>query len=174
MNLLQILRSSINAIYAKYLKNEDIDNLPIYYIGGSQTLPPPLSPEEEEETLQKIAAGQEELRLQTLMDFLSKEKEVGLLFGCAPKVMTTSVNAVKRMNLKDSVCVIGFGESEEILDGVRQGLVQCLAMQESYQMGWMGVEYLTKLCSGTEEANEIDSEIIVPFQLMTPDMFLGE
>lgn len=43
MNLLQILRSSINAIYAKYLKNEDIDNLPIYYIGGSQTLPPPLS-----------------------------------------------------------------------------------------------------------------------------------
>lgn len=118
--------------------------------------------------------GQEELRLQTLMDFLSKEKEVGLLFGCAPKVMTTSVNAVKRMNLKDSVCVIGFGESEEILDGVRQGLVQCLAMQESYQMGWMGVEYLTKLCSGTEEANEIDSEIIVPFQLMTPDMFLGE
>lgn len=71
--------------------------------------------------------GKKNLRLQTLMDFLSKEKEVGLLFGCAPKVMTTSVNAVKRMNLKDSVCVIGFGESEEILDGVRQGLVQCLA-----------------------------------------------
>ena len=47
MNLLQMLRSSINAIYAKYIKNEDIDDLPIYYIGGSQTLPPPLTQEEE-------------------------------------------------------------------------------------------------------------------------------
>ena len=62
MNLLQILRSSINAIYAKYIKNEDIDDLPIYYIGGSQTLPPPLTQEEEEETLQKISEGHEELR----------------------------------------------------------------------------------------------------------------
>ena len=85
MNLLQILRSSINAIYAKYLKNEDIDNLPIYYIGGSQTLPPPLSPEEEEETLQKIAAGQEELR-QVLV-----ERNLRLVVYIAKKFENTGV-----------------------------------------------------------------------------------
>ena len=59
MNLIQMLRPSINAIYAKYIKNEDIDDLPIYYIGGSQTLPPPLTQEEEKETLQKISEGHE-------------------------------------------------------------------------------------------------------------------
>lgn len=85
MNLLQILRSSINAIYAKYLKNEDIDNLPIYYIGGSQTLPPPLSPEEEEETLQKIAAGQEELR-QVLV-----ERNLRLVVYIAKKFENTGI-----------------------------------------------------------------------------------
>ena len=85
MNLLQILRSSINAIYAKYLKNENIDNLPIYYIGGSQTLPPPLSPEEEEETLQKIAAGQEELR-QVLV-----ERNLRLVVYIAKKFENTGI-----------------------------------------------------------------------------------
>lgn len=52
MNILDMLKSSINTIYAKYLgPEEEIEELPIYYIGGSQVLPPPLTPEEEEEVL---------------------------------------------------------------------------------------------------------------------------
>ena len=53
MNLLQILKNSANVIYVKYIKNDDVEILPIFYIGGSQTLPPPLSPEEEEEAIKK-------------------------------------------------------------------------------------------------------------------------
>jgi hypothetical protein len=34
---------------------EDIEEIPIFYIGGSQTLPPPLEPEEEEEILEKLS-----------------------------------------------------------------------------------------------------------------------
>lgn len=86
MNLLQILRSSINAIYAKYIKNEDIDDLPIYYIGGSQTLPPPLTQEEEEETLQKISEGHEELR-QVLV-----ERNLRLVVYIARKFENTGIN----------------------------------------------------------------------------------
>ena len=53
MNILDLLKSKINTIYAKYLKQEEIEELPIYYIGGSQILPPPLSVEEENELLRK-------------------------------------------------------------------------------------------------------------------------
>ena len=44
MNLLQILLNSINTIYSKLIK-EDMENLPIYYIGGRISLQPPLTPE---------------------------------------------------------------------------------------------------------------------------------
>ena len=62
MNILQILKNSINTIYIKYIGNEENDNMPIYYIGGSQTLPPPLSPEEEEDILDKLSKGDESVR----------------------------------------------------------------------------------------------------------------
>ena len=63
MNLIEKLKNSISTIYAKYInQNEEIEALPIFYIGGSQTLPPPLSPEEEEEILSKLSKGDESVR----------------------------------------------------------------------------------------------------------------
>ena len=55
MKLLELVKNSISTICAKYL-NEDneIEYLPIFYIAGSQTLPPPLSPEEEEKMIDKL------------------------------------------------------------------------------------------------------------------------
>ena len=64
MSILQVLKNSINTIYVKYVdKNiEEIEYMPIFYIGGSQTLPPPLEPKEEEEVLSKLASGDETVR----------------------------------------------------------------------------------------------------------------
>ena len=65
MNLLQIFKERANVIYAKYIKTEDtniIENLPIFYVGGSQTLPPPLLPEEEEKEIKKLAEGDQEAK----------------------------------------------------------------------------------------------------------------
>lgn len=87
MNILQMLKSSINTIYAKYINNdiEDIQELPIYYIGGSQTLPPPLSPEEEEEMLQKLSKGNDNAR-QTLV-----ERNLRLVVYIAKKFENTGI-----------------------------------------------------------------------------------
>ena len=56
MNLVELLKNKINTICAKYIneKNE-IEYLPIFYIAGSQTLPPPLAPEEEEKLIKKLS-----------------------------------------------------------------------------------------------------------------------
>ena len=62
MNLIQILKSSINTIYVKCIGKNDIEKMPIYYIGGSQSLPPPLNKEEEDVALKKLADGDESIR----------------------------------------------------------------------------------------------------------------
>ena len=62
MNLLQMLKSSINTLYVKYISKDEIETMPIYYIGGSQNLPPPLPKDEEEEILTKLAKGDESVR----------------------------------------------------------------------------------------------------------------
>ena len=87
MNILQILKSSINTIYAKYIvgENAQIEEIPIYYIGGSQTLPPPLTPEEEEEILEKLAKGDTSVR-QTLV-----ERNLRLVVYIAKKFENTGI-----------------------------------------------------------------------------------
>ena len=86
MNLLQILKESINTIYVNYIGNDEIEKMPIYYIGGSQTLPPPLSQEEEETVLNSLAKG-DELAKKTLV-----ERNLRLVVYIAKKFENSGVN----------------------------------------------------------------------------------
>lgn len=85
MNLLQMLVGSINTIYTKILKEGEIENLPIYYIGGSVSLPPPLSSEEEEKVLKELEEGKLENR-QILV-----ERNLRLVVYIAKKFENTGV-----------------------------------------------------------------------------------
>ena len=85
MNLIQILKTRVNIVYAKYLNKDKIEELPIYYIAGSQTLPPPLEAEEEEEALKKLADGDEDVK-KTLV-----ERNLRLVVYIAKKFENTGV-----------------------------------------------------------------------------------
>ncbi|MBQ9658666.1 MAG: RNA polymerase sporulation sigma factor SigE [Clostridia bacterium] len=55
-NLIEILKESINTIYARYIgDNGEEESLPIFYVAGSQTLPPPLPQEEEQELIMQLS-----------------------------------------------------------------------------------------------------------------------
>ena len=86
MNLIEKLKNSIETIYAKYInKEEEIDNLPIFYVGGSQSLPAPLSAEEEQEILEKIEKGDIEARK------ILVEKNLRLVVYIAKKFENTGI-----------------------------------------------------------------------------------
>ncbi len=85
MNLLQVLKDSINTLYVRYIGNDIEENLPIYYIGGSQTLPPPLTNEEENEILEKLAKGDETVR------HILVERNLRLVVYIAKKFENTGV-----------------------------------------------------------------------------------
>ena len=85
MNILKLLKSSINSLYERYINKDILDNLEIYYIGGSQTLPPPLSTEEEEELLEKLSNNDTSVR-KTLV-----ERNLRLVVYIAKKFENTGV-----------------------------------------------------------------------------------
>ena len=69
MDILEVIKNTLKSLQKKFFEDDDeiryqlklIDSS-IFYIAGAQTLPPPLSQEEEMEILQEIEAGCEEKR----------------------------------------------------------------------------------------------------------------
>lgn len=87
MNLLKILKENLNTIYVKYLNPDDnnIEEMQIFYVAGSQTLPPPLSGKEEEEILKKVENNDVEAK-KTLV-----ERNLRLVVYIAKKFENTGI-----------------------------------------------------------------------------------
>ena len=85
MNILEILKRNFSDLYLKYIGSEEIDTESIFYIAGSQSLPPPLDPKEEEELLKKLANKDLDAR-QTLV-----ERNLRLVVYIAKKFENTGV-----------------------------------------------------------------------------------
>lgn len=108
MNLLEILKNSINTIYVKYLKDDQIEQMPIFYIGGSQTLPPPLTPEEEREELEKLAKGDNSVRkllvernLRLVVYIAKKFENTGI--GIEDLISIGTIGLMKAINTYDTL-----------------------------------------------------------------------
>mgnify|MGYP004531362465 FL=1 len=90
MNIIELLKKgidNINTICAKYINDDDeIEYLPIFYIAGSQTLPPPLEQNEEEELIKKLS---EEDNLKTRQILV--ERNLRLVVYIAKKFENTGI-----------------------------------------------------------------------------------
>lgn len=90
MNIVELLKKgidNINTICAKYINQDnEIEYLPIFYIAGSQTLPPPLEQKEEEELIKKLS---EEDNLKTRQILV--ERNLRLVVYIAKKFENTGI-----------------------------------------------------------------------------------
>ena len=87
MNFIEIIKKSLSNLYAKYIdKNLDDEILPIFYVAGSQTLPAPLSAEEEEEIIKKLDTEEKENARKILV-----ERNLRLVVYIAKKFENTGI-----------------------------------------------------------------------------------
>ena len=91
MKILEMLKTSlstIGTICAKYMNEEnEIEYLPIFYIAGSQTLPPPLPPEEEEKYIKQLSDEDNLFARQILV-----ERNLRLVVYIAKKFENTGIS----------------------------------------------------------------------------------
>ena len=87
MKIKDFIKNSINTICAKYInENNEIEYLPIFYIAGSQTLPPPLEPDEEQKYIEQLDNEDNLLARQTLV-----ERNLRLVVYIAKKFENTGI-----------------------------------------------------------------------------------
>ena len=94
MNILLMLKEKILKIWRKYFKRDKKVKFPIFYINGSQTLPPPLEPLEEERILNKLGDDNDENAKQILA-----QRNLRLVVYIAKKFENTG------MDLEDLISV---------------------------------------------------------------------
>ncbi|MCI8277173.1 MAG: sigma-70 family RNA polymerase sigma factor, partial [Clostridia bacterium] len=85
-NLLKLFKKRLEKIFGKYWKRDSINKFPVFYINGSQTLPPPLNSLEEEKLLDKLSKNDEEAK-QVLV-----ERNLRLVVYIAKKFENTGID----------------------------------------------------------------------------------
>lgn len=86
MNLFKKFKSKVMKILGKYFYIDNISKFPIFYIKGSQTLPPPLDIIEEEKLLQKLMLNDQDAK-QILV-----ERNLRLVVYIAKKFENTGID----------------------------------------------------------------------------------
>ncbi|MEG0641995.1 MAG: RNA polymerase sporulation sigma factor SigE [Clostridium sp.] len=164
------IKAFLNVLYFKLFANNEI-----YYIGGNETLPPPLTSDEEKELVEKLRLGDEDVR-STLI-----ERNLRLVVYIARKFENTGISVedlisigtiglIKAVNTFDpekniklatyaSRCI----ENEILMYLRRNSKVKAeISFDEPLNVDWDGNELLLSDILGTENDliyHEIESEV---------------
>ena len=88
MNFLQKLKAKILKIIKKYFGREKVQKFPVFYINGSQTLPPPLDVLEEGKILQRLNDNKEDSEAKRIL----VERNLRLVVYIAKKFENTGLD----------------------------------------------------------------------------------
>lgn len=79
---------------------------------------------------------------------LREHPEINVLLAFNEPTSVGAAQAVEEMGLSESVFLVGFDSNVLTIDGLQEGSVDALIVQNPYAMGYLGVESAYKLLSG--------------------------
>ncbi|UTR15177.1 RNA polymerase sporulation sigma factor SigE [Salipaludibacillus sp. LMS25] len=154
----------LKLLWYRLLKKLNLKSKEVYYIGGSEALPPPLSKEEEAYLLQKLPNGDESVRAMLI------ERNLRLVVYIARKFENTGINiedlisigtiglikAVNTFNPEKKIKLATYASrciENEILMYLRRNnkLRSEVSFDEPLNIDWDGNELLLSDVLGTEE-----------------------
>ena len=94
-------------------------------------------------TIAEAEAAQEDT-----VALLKRNPEINVLLAFNEPTSVGAAGAVRRLDLSDSIFLVGFDSNVETVDDLQTGEVDALVVQNPYAMGYLGVESAYKLLTG--------------------------
>ena len=85
---------------------------------------------------------------------LREHPEINVLLAFNEPTSVGAAQAVEELGLSDEVFLVGFDSNVATIDGLQEGSVDALIVQNPYAMGYLGVESAYKLLTGQDGGME--------------------
>ena len=85
-----------------------------------------------------------------LNHYLKNFEGNAFLVGTGPGQTLISARTVSSLDLSEQFRIIGFGESQEAIDFLKEGSIEALLIQNNQQMGSLAVSYMAEALTGNE------------------------
>ena len=105
-------------------------------------------------------------------DMLAEHPEINVLLAFNEPTSVGAAEAVSELGLSESVFLVGFDSNVATVDGLQEGSVDALVVQNPYAMGYLGVETAWQLLEGGEETEgwlDTATTMIDPGNMFSPE-----
>ncbi len=95
--------------------------------------------------------------LNQTIDVLSSNKDITALFGANEPTAVGMARAIKQMGYAGKVVAVGFDGNDALQEFVRNGTLNGIVVQSSYQMGLKGVKTVDNILNKVKVDKFIDT-----------------
>lgn len=92
-----------------------------------------------------------------MVELMEKHPDICLVAGLNEYSAVGAARAIKDLNLKDKVKVVGIDSSLEEIQLLEEGIFEGIVIQNPFKMGYLGVEAAVKLLNGERIIKNVDS-----------------
>lgn len=100
------------------------------------------------------------LALNQTEDVLSANPDIAAIFGANEPTAVGMARAVKQKGFAGKIVAVGFDGNSDLQNFVRDGTLDGIVVQSSYQMGYKGVDTVGKIIKGEKVEKMIDTGVV--------------
>jgi ribose transport system substrate-binding protein len=98
--------------------------------------------------------------LNQTIDTLTANPDLKGIFGANEPTAAGMGRAIAQAGKAGQITAIGFDGNQDLQDFVRNGTLQGIAVQGSFQMGYLGVQTIVKIVGGEKVSKTIDTGVV--------------
>ena len=93
-------------------------------------------------------------------DVLGSNPDIAAIFGANEPTAVGMARAVKQKGFAGKIVAVGFDGNSDLQNFVRDGTLDGIVVQSSYQMGYKGVDSVSKIIKGEKVEKTIDTGVV--------------